>query len=439
MTNSKVSMDEIVNLAKRRGFVYPGSDIYGGSANTWDYGPYGVLLKNNVKTAWWQDMVMKRMDVVGLDAAILMNPKVWEASGHLGNFTDPLVECKNCQARFRQDQLEGENCPTCGKSDWGEPRNFNLMFKTFAGPVEDTASTIYLRPETAQGMFVNFKNILDTTRVKLPFGIAQIGKSFRNEITPGNFTFRTREFEQFEMEYFCKNADEAKQVYDMWLKERRDWYLKLGIRKENLNFRVHEEDELAHYAVAACDVEYNFPFGWSELEGIANRGTYDLAAHEEASGEELRYFDDETKEKILPHVVEPAGGVDRATLAFFVDAYTKEQVGDGDERTVLKLHPKLAPIKVAIFPLVKKDPLLTVAKDLTGRLKEKFFVEYDESGTVGKRYRRQDEIGTPFCITVDFDGVESTPQTVTVRHRDSMEQERIEVEKLEDWLDSRIN
>lgn len=499
MAEQEMNLEEIVNLAKRRGFVYPGSEIYGGFANTWDYGPYGVLLKNNVKKAWWEDMVMRRSDIVGLDASILMNPKVWEASGHLKNFTDPLVEDRATKKRYRADkithiatQADFEAIASAnfkdrdhafvqviegwkGGKDAGmapgdsmsfdkmvdalhkdslhlyfaeeekkfvvaeDPKAFNLMFKTHAGPVEDVSNVVYLRPETAQGMFVNFKNILDTTRVKLPFGIAQMGKSFRNEITPGNFIFRTREFEQFEMEYFVKDADAAKVAYDNWLKDRRDWYMNLGLSKDNLRMRVHEKDELAHYAAAACDVEYKFPFGWSELEGIANRGTYDLEAHEKTSGEELRFFDEETKQKILPHVVEPAGGVDRATLAFLVDAYNKETVGEGDERIVLKFHPRLAPIKVAILPLVKKEPLLSVANDLLIRLRKKYFVEYDESGTIGRRYRRHDEIGTPFCVTVDFDGVEAEEKSVTVRHRDSMEQERIALDELPAWLDERLS
>lgn len=496
----KVTLEEIVNLAKRRGFVYPGSEIYGGFANTWDYGPYGVLLKNNVKKAWWEDVVMRRSDIVGLEASILMNPKVWEASGHLKNFTDPLVEDRATKKRYRADKISqiatqgdfeviakanfkdrddafvqviegwkggsGEDSGMAPGESLNfekmvdalhadklhlyfseeekkfivadDPKAFNLMFKTHAGPVEDGANVVYLRPETAQGMFVNFKNIVDTTRVKLPFGVAQIGKSFRNEITPGNFTFRTREFEQFEMEYFVKDANAAKQAYDGWLKDRRDWYLDLGIAKDNLRMRVHEDNELAHYAAAACDVEYNFPFGWSELEGIANRGTYDLEAHEQMSGQELRFFDEATKEKILPHVIEPAGGVDRATLAFLVDAYNKETVGEGDERIVMKFNPRLAPIKAAVLPLVKKEPLLKVANELVEQLRKKYFVEYDESGSIGRRYRRQDEIGTPFCITVDFDGVEAEEKSVTVRHRDSMEQERIPLADLPAWLAERL-
>ncbi len=483
-------MDEIVAVAKRRGFIYPGSEIYGGLANTWDYGPYGSLLKNNVKAAWWADMVMKRADIVGIDTSILLNTKAWEASGHLANFTDPLVEDKSTQKRYRADKiihvteqseldriaaahykdrdkafqqiLEGITKSgwegTQGNYAWDTlaefvttnklglyfveeetkfiisaegPRGFNLMFKTHQGSVEDAANAVYLRPETAQGIFLNFKNVLDTTRVKIPFGIAQIGKSFRNEITPGNFTFRTREFEQFEMEFFARNAAEAATWFDTWVDTRFDWYVGLGIKAENLRLRPHAKEELAHYAAAATDVEYNFPFGFSELEGIANRGDYDLSQHEKASGVDLKYFDDETKEKYLPHVVEPAGGVDRAVLAFLVDAYTKEKVGE-EERVVMKFHPRLAPIKVAVFPLIKKDEVTSVAKEIYEKLREKYFVEYDESGTVGKRYRRHDEIGTPYCITVDFDGLEDN--TVTVRDRDTMKQERVEVAELEEWL-----
>ena len=495
---SRPTMEEVVNIAKRRGFIYPGSEIYGGFANTWDYGPYGVLLKNNVKKAWWDAAVMKRSDMVGMDAAILMNPKVWEASGHLQNFTDPLVEDKATKKRYRADkitrianQADFEALATANFKDRdtafaqvmegyfsalnkevavgqqiaydnmvellsksnlqlyfvddekrfvvsGEPRAFNLMFKTFSGPVEDAANAVYLRPETAQGIFVNFKNVLDTSRVKLPFGIAQIGKSFRNEITPGNFTFRTREFEQFEIEYFVRDAEAASQAFDQWIEDRFGWYTNLGVGRENLRLRPHEQDELAHYAAAATDIEYNFPFGWSELEGIANRGDYDLAAHEKAAGLELRYFDEETKTKILPHVIEPSGGVDRATLAFLVDAYSKEVVGEGDERIVLKFHPTLAPIKAAVFPLVKKEPLLTMANDLVKVLRQQWMVEYDESGTIGRRYRRQDEIGTPFCITIDFEGAEADAPTVTVRHRDSMEQERIPLADVATWLAARV-
>jgi glycyl-tRNA synthetase len=432
--SEKVTMDEIVNVAKRRGFIYPSSEIYGGFANAWDYGPYGVLLKNNVKQAWWQDMVMKRTDIVGLDSAILMNPKVWEASGHLENFTDPLVECRECHQRFKADDLTEGNCPNC-KGELTEGRQFNMMFKTHAGPAEDSASDVYLRPETAQGIFVDFKTILDTTRNKLPFGVAQIGKSFRNEITPGNFTFRTREFEQFEIEYFVKDALSAKKAFDEWVKTRFEWYKGLGINPDNLRLHEHPKSDLAHYAVEVTDVEYNFPFGFSELEGIANRGNYDLSQHEKFSGQELRYFDEETKTKILPHVVEPSGGVDRAVLAFLTDAYTVERI-EGEERIVLRFSPRLAPIKAAVFPLMKKEPLIMKAKEILHQLKEKWFVEYDESGTVGRRYRRQDEIGTPYCITVDFDSLEDN--MVTVRDRDTMKQERILISDIVNFLERKL-
>ena len=427
-------MDDIVNVAKRRGFVYPSSEIYGGFANAWDYGPYGVLLKNNVKQAWWTDMVMKRSDIVGLDSSILMNPRVWEASGHLENFTDPLVDCKKCKKRFKGDDTDGKTCPECG-GELTEARQFNMMFKTHAGPTEDTASMVYLRPETAQGIFVDFKTILDTTRNKLPFGVAQIGKSFRTEITPGNFTFRTREFEQFEIEYFVKSALEAKKVFDEWVKVRSEWYKGLGINSANLRLHEHPKSDLAHYAVTVTDIEYNFPFGFSELEGIANRGNYDLSQHEKFSGQELKYFDEETKTKILPFVVEPSGGVDRAVLAFLIDAYDNEKV-EGEERIVLRFNPRLAPIKAAIFPLIKKEALVMRAKEIYHQLKEKYFVEYDESGTIGRRYRRQDEIGTPICITVDFDSLED--DSVTVRDRDSMKQKRIKISEIEEFLEKKL-
>lgn len=460
-TKQSDKMKDIVALAKRRGIIFPGSDIYGGMANTWDYGPYGVLLKNNVKKAWWDDMVMKRADIVGLDSGILMNPKVWEASGHTQEFVDPLLECKKCKKRHRFPEdfpgvkakknkdgswEHGGNhpCPTCGAKIDSPIRTFNLMFKTHIGPVSDLASLTYLRPETAQGIFVNFKNVLDSTRVKLPFGIAQIGKAFRNEITPGNFIFRTLEFEQQEMEYFVRDATEAKKVFDEWKITRMEWFRSLGIKPENLKFHEHVKDELAHYAVEAIDIEYNFPFGFSELEGIHNRGDYDLKQHEEHSKQKLEYTEDD--KKILPHVIETSGGVDRAVLAFLADAYDVEtvapangdsnQAGKNDERTVLRLHPRLAPIKVAILPLVKKDPVQSKAKEIYENLKDKFFVEYDESGTVGKRYRRQDEIGTPFCITVDFDNLEK--DKVTIRHRDSMEQDVVEIEKLEEFLKQKL-
>jgi len=428
------TMKDIVALCKRRGIIYPNSEIYGGFANTWDYGPYGVLLKNNVKKIWWEDMVQKRSDIVGLDSAILMNPKVWEASGHLTEFTDPLVECKKCHARFKVEQAL-DKCSNCQSADFTSAKQFNLMFKTYIGPTEDADNITYLRPETAQGIFVNFKNVLDSTRVKLPFGIAQIGKAFRNEITPGNFTFRTLEFEQFELEYFVYPKD-ADQVFKKWRETRFDWYADLGIAKNKLRFQDHDKKDLAHYAKAVSDVEYEFPFGWAELEGIANRGDYDLAQHQKVSGQDLAYFDEESKEKLLPYVIEPSGGVDRATLAFLVDAYKEEEV-KGEKRTVLSLHPKLAPIKAAILPLVKKDPeLVRVAKEIFEELKPHFFVEYDEDGTVGKRYRRQDEIGTPFCITVDSDSL--TDKTVTIRHRDSMVQDCLPVSDLLSWLSHQL-
>ena len=464
-------MKDIVALCKRRGLIYPNSEIYGGFANTWDYGPYGVLLKNNVKKIWWEDMVQKRSDIVGLDSAILMNPKVWEASGHLTEFTDPLVECKKCHARFKADPVP-DKCLNCKAPELTPAKQFNLMFQTHIGPTEDASNVTYLRPETAQGIFVNFKNVLDSTRVKLPFGIAQIGKSFRNEITPGNFTFRTLEFEQFELEYFVYPKD-AETDFKNWRQARFDWYVSLGINKNKLRLTDHPKEDLAHYAKAVSDVEYEFPFGWAELEGIANRGDYDLSQHQKVSGQSLEYTD-EANNKILPYVIEPSGGVDRATLAFLVDAYAEEQVsrsagqqvskplrhpeltkpsllrhpglvqdliiysGSPEEvRTVLRLHPKLAPIKAAILPLVRKDPeLVKVAKEIFEELKQSFFVEYDEDGTVGKRYRRQDEIGTPFCITIDSDSLND--KTVTIRHRDSMTQDKIKIAEIKEFLQEKL-
>jgi len=427
-------MKDIVALCKRRGLIYPSSEIYGGFANTWDYGPYGVLLKNNVKQAWWDNIVKSRDDVVGLDSAILMNPKVWEASGHLKEFSDPLVDCKKCKQRFKADDLKSKKCPKCG-GELTKPKSFNLMFKTNVGPVKDAKNVAYLRPETAQGIFVNFKNVLDSTRVKMPFGIAQIGKAFRNEITPGNFTFRTLEFEQFELEYFVESKD-ANKMFKKWVDNRFSWYVDLGIGKKNLQKKDHSKTELAHYAKAVTDIEYNFPFGWSELEGIANRGDFDLVQHEKLSGQDLKYTNDEGK-KIMPHIIEPSGGVDRALLAFLVDAY-KEETVKGEKRTVLSLHPKLAPIKTAILPLVKKDPkLVKIAKSIYEDLKDDLFVEYDDGGTIGKRYRRQDEIGTPFCITVDSDSIKD--DTVTIRHRDSMKQKSIKIPKIKDFLSKKLN
>jgi glycyl-tRNA synthetase len=429
-------MDRVVNLCKRRGLVFPSSEIYGGFRSTWDYGPLGVLLKRNVKDAWWRSMVQLRDDIVGLDAAILMAPKVWEASGHLETFTDPLVDCRNCQERFRADQLpESGACPNCGAKDsFTEARQFHLMFKTHVGPVEDEGSVAYLRPETAQGIFVNFTNVQTVTRKKPPFGIAQIGKSFRNEITPGNFIFRTREFEQMEMEYFVPPA-EAEKWHQHWMAERERWYTELGIRPDHLRVRAHGADELSHYSSATSDIEYLFPIGWSELEGIANRGDFDLSQHAKFSGEKLEYFDQQTKERYVPHVIEPAAGADRATLAFLVDSYDVEEV-EGRQRTVLRLHPRLAPVKAAVLPLVSKDGLPEKAREVFGQLRTRVPAEFDEGGSIGKRYRRQDEIGTPWGITVDHQTMED--DTVTLRDRDSLEQVRVPIAGLADDLAGRL-
>lgn len=423
------TMDKIVSLAKRRGFVFQSSEIYGGLNSCWDYGPLGVELKNNVKRAWWRKVVQERDDMVGQDASILMHPKVWEASGHVAGFTDPLVDCKSCHQRFRADHLEGDRCPACG-GELTEARQFNLMFKTFMGPVEDSAAVVYLRPETAQGIFVNFNNVLTTTRLKLPFGIAQIGKSFRNEITPGNFTFRTREFEQMEIEYFVKpGTDEA--IHQQWIKDRFQWYVDLGITPERLRLRPHDADELAHYAWGCSDIEYYFPMGWSELEGIANRTDFDLKRHQEYSGQRMDYFDQESNEHYVPFVIEPSAGADRGTLAFLLDAYHEEP--DKDEvRVVLKLHRALAPYKVAILPLSKKEPLMEQAKSLEKELRKYWMVDYDDSKAIGRRYRRQDEIGTPYCVTVDFQTIED--KAVTVRDRDTMDQERVPIAELTKYL-----
>jgi glycyl-tRNA synthetase len=435
-TPSEDRMERIVNLCKRRGLVFPSSDIYGGLSSCWDYGPIGVELKRNVKEAWWRDMVWGRGDILGLDCSILMHPKVWEASGHIDGFTDPLVDCRKCKKRYREDHLEDTTkCPDpkCG-GDLTPARNFNLMFKTFMGPVEDTASTVFMRPETAQGMFVNFSNVLDTQRVKLPFGVAQVGKSFRNEITPGNFLFRTREFEQMEMEFFIAPEEEA-QWYEYWKNERYDWYLRNGIKKDKLRLREHEADELAHYARGCADVEYEFPFGWSELEGIASRTDYDLGKHAEHSGKDLSYFDEEKKERYRPFVIEPAAGADRATLAFLVDAYDEDEV-DGDIRVVLRLHPRLAPVKVAILPLLRKLGQPEKAREIHARLRPNMVTQYDQSGSIGRRYRRQDEIGTPFCVTVDHQSMEDG--TVTLRDRDALTQDRVHEDDLQGELMKRL-
>jgi glycyl-tRNA synthetase len=431
--NSKVSMEKIVSLAKRRGFTFQSSEIYGGLASCWDYGPLGVELKRNVKNAWWQSMVQVRSDIVGIDCSILMHPRVWEASGHVEGFTDPLVDCKSCKQRFRADQITGERCPECN-GDLTEARQFNLMFKTFMGPVEDTASTVFMRPETAQGIFVNFENVLNSSRLKIPFGVAQIGKSFRNEITPGNFLFRTREFEQMEMEFFVKPGEDDR-WFEYWSEQRLNWYLELGMRKESLRLRPHGKQELAHYAKACVDVEYEFPFGWAELEGIANRTDFDLRRHSEYSGKDLRYFDEETRERYLPYVIEPAAGADRAALAFLVDAYD-EDVAEGEPRTVLRFHPKLAPFKAGVFPLLRKDGQPERAQEVRDLLSAHFPVQYDQAGSIGRRYRRQDEIGTPFGITIDHQTMRDG--TVTVRDRDSMEQVRAPIDGLVEHVQGRI-
>ncbi len=422
---NQVSMEKIVSLSRRRGFIFQSSEIYGGLSSCWDYGPLGVELKRNVKEAWWKAMVHNRDDVVGLDCSILMHPDVWKASGHVDGFSDPMVDCKVCKMRWRADTLETTVCPSCG-GELTEPRQFNLMFKTFMGPVEDAASIVYLRPETAQGIFVNFQNVVNTTRKKLPFGIAQTGKSFRNEITTGNFIFRSREFEQMEMEFFCiPGTDE--QWHEYWRNERMNWYLKLGIKPENLRLREHSKDELAHYAKACYDIEFMFPMGWSELEGIANRCDFDLTQHSKFSGKSLEYSDSESKEHVIPYVIEPSAGVDRSVLAFLCNAYCEEP--DKDEiRTVLKLHPSLAPYKVAILPLSKKENLVKLAKDVHNSLRQQWITTYDDTQSIGRRYRRQDEIGTPYCVTVDFDSLEDNQ--VTVRERDSMKQIRIPISEL---------
>ena len=429
-------MEKVVALCKRRGFIFQSSDIYGGLSNTWDYGPYGVELKNNLKSAWWRSCVYQRDDIFGMDAAILMHPKVWEVSGHLENFFDLKSDCRSCKKRFKAADLgEQKKCPDCG-GELTEGRPFNLMFKTRQGPVEEAGSQIYLRPETAQGMFVNFLNILDSRHPKLPFGLAQIGKAFRNEITPGNFTFRTREFEQMEIEYFVR-PQEAEEKLNEWIAYRFNWYTDLGMKKESLRQRPHGKEELAHYARACTDIEYNFPFGWSELEGIANRADFDLRQHTEASGKELKYFDAAAKERFYPYIIEPSGGVDRAVLAFLTDAYFEEKVKD-DLRVVLKLHKDLAPVKAAVLPLLRNRPeIVELAKKIAGDLKRSFAVVYDDTGAIGKLYRRQDEVGTPYCVTVDVQSLED--KQVTVRERDTMQQERISVERIKEYLLQKLN
>jgi glycyl-tRNA synthetase len=429
-------MEKVVNLCKTRGFVFPTAEIYGGFRSTYDYGPLGVLMLRNVKEAWWRSMVQMRDDIVGLDSAILLPPRVWEASGHLQNFTDPLVDCRKCKERFREDQLEDPSvCPNCGSKDsFTEARNFNLMFKTHVGPVEDAGAEAYLRPETAQGIFVNFKNVLQTTRRKPPFGIAQIGKSFRNEITPGNFVFRTREFEQMEMEYFVPPGDGPK-WFEYWCDQRFSWYTDLGIPADQLRLRAHETDELSHYSSGTADVEFMYPWGWGELEGIAQRGAYDLTQHAEFSGEKLEYFDQASGERYVPHVVEPAAGATRTMMAFLLAAYTEDEV-EGESRTLLKLDPRLAPYKVAVLPLSKKDTLTPTAREVLHLLQPHFMTDYDETQSIGRRYRRQDEIGTPYAVTVDFETLED--KAVTIRDRDSLEQVRVPIDRLVPELHDRL-
>ncbi len=461
MLNSEKTMDKVVALCKGRGYVYAGSEIYGGLANTWDYGPLGVEFKNNVKKAWWKKFIQDTNLNVGLDCAILMNPETWVASGHVGSFSDPLMDCKECKARHRADKLiedfaheKGEDvvvdgwskdvmeayikdngivCPNCGKANFTDIREFNLMFKTFQGVTEDNSATVYLRPETAQGIFVNFKNVQRTSRKKIPFGIGQIGKSFRNEITPGNFTFRTREFEQMELEFFCKPGTDL-EWYEYWKKYCMDFLLSLGMKKENLRYRDHSPEELSFYSKATCDIEFVFPFGWGELWGIADRTDYDLKQHHEHSGQSLEYVDPVTNEKYIPYCVEPSLGADRVALAFLVEAYDEEQVGEGDTRVVMHLHPALAPVKAAVLPLSKK--LSDKALELFEKLSKKFPCEFDEAGSIGKRYRRQDEIGTPWCITYDFESEETGK--VTVRDRDTMEQITLDMDEVIPYIEKHL-
>ena len=457
-----LTMDKIVGLCKSRGYVYPGSEIYGGLANTWDYGPLGVELKNNIKKAWMKKFVQESKYNVGLDAAILMNPDVWVASGHVGNFSDPLIDCKECKTRHRADKLieewaheQGKDmiadgmsdeqlinfikenhipCPDCGKENFTDIRKFNLMFKTYQGVTEDSKSEIYLRPETAQGIFVNFKNAMRTTRRKLPMGIAQIGKAFRNEITPGNFTFRTREFEQMELEFFCKPGTDL-EWHKYWKNFCKEWLLSLGMKEENLRLRDHSKEELSHYSNATTDIEFAFPFGWGELWGIADRTDFDLKSHMECSKQDMTYLDSETGEKFIPYCIEPSLGADRVALAFLCNSYEEEEIAEGDTRIVLHLHPAIAPFKVAVLPLSKK--LSDKAEEVYEKLSKKYMCDYDVTGSIGKRYRRQDEIGTPYCVTVDFDTLED--ETVTVRNRDTMEQIRLKIDELDKWIEEKLD
>jgi glycyl-tRNA synthetase len=434
--NDESLMDKVVNLCKRRGFVFPSAEIYGGFRSTYDYGPIGVLMLRNVKNAWWRSMVQMRTDVVGLDAAILGPPAIWEASGHLANFTDPLVDCRACKARHRADHLDDpDTCPACGATGTlTEARHFNLMFKTNAGPVEDAGAVAYLRPETAQGMFINFANVLTTSRKRPPFGIAQIGKSFRNEITPGNFVFRTREFEQMELEFFVP-PEEADQWYEYWCAERFGWYVDHGIDPAKLRMRPHDADELSHYSSGTSDVEFAFPWGWGELEGVANRGDFDLTQHATHSGEKLEYFDQAANRRYVPHVIEPAAGATRAMMAFLLAAYAEEEVR-GEMRTVLRLHPRIAPYQIAVLPLSKKDELIEPARRVLAQVQPHWMCDYDETQAIGRRYRRQDELGTPYCVTVDFDTL--SDDAVTVRERDSMAQDRVPIASLVSYLTERL-
>ena len=455
------SMDTLVALCKNRGYIYPGSEIYGGLANTWDYGPLGCELKNNIKSAWRKKFIQESEYNVGLDAAILMNPTTWVASGHVGGFSDPLIDCKECKTRHRADKLIEEwahekgndmiadgmsdeelikfikdnkiPCPNCGKTNFTDIRKFNLMFKTFQGVTEDKTSEIYLRPETAQGIFVNFKNVMRTTRRKLPMGIAQIGKAFRNEITPGNFIFRTREFEQMELEFFCKPGSDL-EWHKYWKEFCENWLLNLGMKKENIRLRDHSPEELSHYSNATTDIEFAFPFGWGELWGIADRTDFDLKSHMKVSKEDFTYTDPETNEKYVPYCIEPSLGADRVALAFLCNSYDEEEIGEGDTRVVLHLHPVLAPFKLAVLPLSKK--LSEKARQLHEKLSKKFMCDYDETGSIGKRYRREDEIGTPYCVTVDFDTLED--DTVTIRDRDTMEQIRLKIDEIENWIEKKL-